>query len=515
MTDMSSHLLQPVNLLPVSAEQPDAEAVWTRSGTLTWAQLEERSRRFANALRSNGIEPEDRWALLSQNSLETAEMALGSLRAGTRSVFLNWHLTEVELADLLNDAQARLLIVSTELEPLGRRLADAVGITQVKVVGSTSPADSYEDWLMAHSDGVLPDIQMGSPLLYTGGTTGKSKGVTRSDSAIPVSAWAARTAPVARLHHRPSPGRTLITTPLYHALGLLVGLMGGIVNGHSISIVTKFDPEETLALIEQRRITGLPMVPTQFVKLLKLPDDIRANYDVSTIDWIFHTAAPCPDWAKRGMIDWFGPVVIELYGSSEGTGPVIATSADSLAKPGTVGKAAGGLVLSIVDDNGNDLPPGEIGTIYVKRADGAPVYEGDPEKTASIRLPDGRFTVGDIGWLDSDGYLFLADRRVDLILVGGSNVYPAEIEGVLSSFPDVSDVAVFGIPHPEFGQEVKAVVEPMPGTTIDLVALDRYARERLASYKIPKTYDITEALPREAHGKLKKRVLRDPYWSAT
>ena len=512
MSAMTS-TLQPVNLLPISSEQPDAEAVWTRNGSLTWSQLEERTRRFANALRASGIGPEDRWALLSQNSLETPEMALGNLRAGARSVFLNWHLTEVELADLLSDARAQLLVVSSELEALGRRLAATVGITQLKVVGSTDPDDSYEAWMMSHDDSVLPDLQMGSPLLYTGGTTGKSKGVTRSDSAIPVSAWSARTSAVALIHHRPSPGHTLITTPLYHALGLLVGLMNGVVNGHSMSIVTKFDPEETLALIQERRITGLPMVPTQFVKLLKLPDEIRAKYDVSSVNWIFHTAAPCPDWAKRGMIDWFGPVVIELYGSSEGTGPVIATSSDSLTRPGTVGRAAGGMVLSIVDDNGNDLPAGEIGTIYVKRADGAPVYEGDPEKTASIRLADGRFTVGDIGWLDADGYLFLADRRVDLILVGGSNVYPAEIEGVLSSFPNVSDVAVFGIPHPEFGQEVKAVIEPMPGTSVDLDALDRYARERLASYKIPRSYDITDALPREAHGKLKKRILRDPYWA--
>ena len=221
------------------------------------------------------------------------------------------------------------------------------------------------------------------------------------------------------------------------------------------------------------------MVPTQFLRLLKLDDADRSRFDLSSLEWILHTAAPCPAWAKVAMIEWLGPVIFEMYGSSEGTGPAICDSHEWLAHPGTVGKASARIEYTIVDDDGNDLRPGEIGTIYCRRSDGAPEYHGDPDKTASIRLPDGRFTVGDLGWLDDDGYLYLADRRVDLILVAGSNVYPAEIEAVLSEHPSVADVAVFGIPDPEWGEQVKAVIEPVG--EVDLDDVRRFAAQRLAS----------------------------------
>ncbi|MEL0194219.1 MAG: AMP-binding protein, partial [Acidimicrobiaceae bacterium] len=229
---------------------------------------------------------------------------------------------------------------------------------------------------------------------------------------------------------------------------------------------------------------------------------------------VLHTAAPCPKWVKYAMIDWFGPVIIELYGSSEGTGPVICTSEDWLAHPGSVGKASPALTLSIVDDEGNDLPPGEIGTIYVLRVDGTPTYHGDPEKTSSIQLPDGRFTVGDIGWLDEDGFLYLADRRTDLIIRGGTNIYPAEVEATLSEHEGVADVAVFGIPDEEFGQSVMAVIQPSDGSDVATLADDIrvFADTRLARFKVPSTIEFRDELPREASGKLKKRLLRDPYW---
>ena len=254
------------------------------------------------------------------------------------------------------------------------------------------------------------------------------------------------------------------------------------------------------------------MVPTQFVRLLKLDEAVRTRHDLSSLQWVLHTAAPCPPWAKQAMIDWFGPVITELYGSSEGTGPVICTSQEWLDRPGTVGRSDF-LELSIVDDDGKTLGAGEIGTIYVKRPDGAPEYHGDPEKSAAMRLPDGRFTFGDVGYLDEDGYLFLADRRVDLILSGGTNIYPAEIEGVLSQHPDLNDVAVFGIPNADWGQEIKAVVEPVPGSGVDVESVLAFAAEHLAKFKIPRSVDIVDALPREASGKLKKRILRDPYWA--
>ena len=255
------------------------------------------------------------------------------------------------------------------------------------------------------------------------------------------------------------------------------------------------------------------MVPTQFIRLLKLPDDVREKYDVSTLRWVLHTAAPCPEWAKRAMIEWWGPVIHEMYGSSEGAGPAVCDSHEWLAHPGTVGKATAAVEYSIVSEGGDDLPPGEVGTIYARRVGGPPEYRGDPDKTAAARLADGRFTVGDMGWLDEEGYLYLADRRVDLIITGGTNVYPAEIEAVLIRHPAVADAAVFGIPHPEFGQEIKAVLETSPDAEIDVDDVAEFAATHLAKFKRPASYDVVAQLPREAHGKLKKRLLRDPYWS--
>jgi long-chain acyl-CoA synthetase len=311
----------------------------------------------------------------------------------------------------------------------------------------------------------------------------------------------------------PEGSQMMLCTPAYHALGGAV-LRCALARGNPLVILDRWDPEQTLATIQERGVTGTAMVPTQFIRLLKLDPETRARYDVSSLQWVLHTAAPCPAWVKREMIDWFGPVIVELYGSSEGVGPVIATSEEWLARPGTVGRATAVLELSIVGDDGSDLPPGEVGTIYARRVDGAPEYHGDPDKTRAMVLADGRFTVGDVGWLDADGYLYLADRRVDLIISGGTNIYPAEVEAVLSQYPDVADVAVFGIPHPEWGQEVKAVVEPVVGATVDVDELMRFAAEHLAPFKLPKSIDIVDALPREASGKLKKHKLREPYWEA-
>ncbi len=495
-------------ILPATAERPADEAVDGPGGTRTWEQLETNARRLANGLREYGVSPGERFAILSRNRVEWPELLLGNVRNRSRYVPVNWHLTEGEIADLLVDSGAQLLLVGPGEAAAGRAAAATAGVATVIELG-----DEYDDWLTGLSDDPLEDGPMGTPLLYTGGTTGRSKGVTRSDMGLPVSGFSLLGAGFAGHLHMPPAGRTLLTTPAYHALafGLLQAALG---LGHHITLLERFDPVETLEVIGEQRITATAMVPTQFVRLLKLPDDVRAAADVSSVEWIMHTAAPCPRWAKEAMIEWFGPVVVELYGSSEGTGPVVCTSEEWLARPGTVGRAAPMLTLSIVGDDGSDLPPGEIGTVYVKRNDGAPEYHDDPTKTQSIRLPDGRFTVGDLGWLDDDGYLFLADRRVDLILRGGVNVYPAEIEAVLLQHPSVADVAVFGIPDDDLGQQIKAVVEPAPGADRTTLAVDlrAFAVGRMAAFKVPASIDIVDALPREASGKLLKRLLRDPYW---
>ena len=490
----------------LSPADPMSTAVTCGDTSMSWRDVELRGRRVACALDGAGLGPGAVWGVLAHNRVEWVELSLGNVRAGTRIVPLNWHLTATEVAALLFDSGCELIVIDPSLRELATEAATLAGVEHVVELG-----DDYEAWIGAATDALLTDRPAGSPMLFTGGTTGRSKGVTRSELAADIGSWAELWSRWGTFVRMPGNGTALITTPLYHALGTAV-LGAALAKGLAVVIAGRFDPEGTLALIEQHRITSGPMVPTQFIRMLKLPDDVRNRYELSSLRWILHTAAPCPAWAKVAMIEWFGPVIFEMYGSSEGTGPAICDSHEWLAHPGTVGKASPRIEYSIVDDDGHDLPVGEVGTIYCKRADGAPEYHGDPDKTAAMQLPDGRFTVGDLGWLDADGYLYLADRRVDLILVAGSNVYPAEIEAVLVEHPSVADAAAFGIPDDDMGEQVKAVLEPAEGVEVDLDAIAEFAAERLAKYKLPKSYDIVDALPREAHGKLKKRLLRDPYW---
>lgn len=499
--------MQPEFLLSQSSRRLADEAVWTPDRTLTFAALEDRARRFANGLRSKGVGPGGAFGILARNRVEWPELVMGNVRARSKYVPLNWHLTFVEVAELLVDSGAQLLVVDDSLEAVGRRAMKIAGIDDAVVLG-----DEYENWIAAQPDTLLEEGPIGTPLLYTGGTTGRSKGVIRSDQNVPVAKYHLLPERFGENLHMPREGNAMLCTPAYHALGFAV-IQAALGQGFSLTILPRFEPVETLRTIQDRQITATAMVPTQFIRLLKLDDEVTSQFDVSNLEWVLHTAAPCPRWAKEAMIEWFGPVIVELYGSSEGTGPVTCTSQEWLERPGTVGKASKVLTLSIVDDDGHDLAPGEIGTVYVKRHDGMPTYHGDPDKTSSIQLPDGRFTVGDVGWLDEDGFLFLADRRTDLILRGGVNIYPAEIEAALSQHPDVEDIAVFGIPDEDLGQSIKAVVQLLPGIEVTAQGLLDFAAERLASFKLPQSFDFVDALPREASGKLKKRILRDPYWS--
>ncbi|MDX2381684.1 MAG: AMP-binding protein [Acidimicrobiia bacterium] len=498
---------QPWRLYP--AEDPDALAIrMVGGGTRTWDELETRARRVARALGAERIEAGGAFAVLAENRLEWGELHAGNARAGTRLVPLNWHLTARELSELLTDSGAQLLISDEQHGERGREAAALAGIDRFLTLG-----EEYEGWLASFSDEPLPERAAGSLMLFTGGTTGRSKGVDRSDRHSSVTDWPKLSQAWARLTRMPAVGRSLVTTPLYHALGG-IAFQASLAFGVPVVVDGRFDAPRTLQLIEEHRITTTAMVPTQFIRLLKLDDDVRQAADVSSLEWVLHTAAPCPDWAKRAMIDWFGPVIYELYGSSEGTGPAICDSEEWLAHPGTVGRASAAVEYSIVDDDGHDLPTDEIGTIYCRRFDGAPEYHGDPEKTAAMVLPDGRFTVGDLGWLDEEGFLYLADRRVDLIISRGSNIYPAEIEGVLVEHPTIADAAVFGLPHPEWGQSIIAVLEPVDASTgVDTKSVLTFVSERLAAFKVPDRVDVVEKLPREAHGKLKKRLLRDRYLS--
>ena len=497
-------------LLLAGRADPGEVAVHDGTRMLTWTQLETNARRAAHALLAAGVSAQAPWALLSHNRTEWVELWLANTMAGSRYVPLNWHLTAPELAYLLTNSGSTLLITEQALNSVAREAAMLAGLPADRIIVLE---DGYEDWRDAHPATRPANTVAGAPLQYTGGTTGASKGVLRPDQGLPLERWGQGMAAWGGFVHMPEHGRMLITTPLYHAFG--AGVLGASLNrGHSLVLRDRFDAVGFLDTVERERITSAPLVPTLIVRLAKLDDSEFTSRDLSSLRWICHTAAPCPAWAKQRLIDLLGPVVTEFYGSSEGTGPVVCTSEEWMARPGTVGRPNPTLEVSVVDDNGNDLPPGEVGTLYFRRADGAPSYHGDEKKTNDSRLPDGRFTVGDLGYLDADGFVYLVDRRVDLILNGGVNVYPAEIEAVISRHPAVRDVAVFGIPDPEFGQQVKAAVELEPGASLHGDELIAWCRERMAGFKCPRSVDFHDALPREAHGKLKKRILRDAYWPA-
>jgi len=496
------------NILQSTNEVPDGVAVICEHQTLTWSQLEINARKIAHALSAWGLATADRWALLAHNRIEWTELFLGNTIAGTRYVPLNWHLTAPELEYLLLNSGATALIVDPDHAAIGIEVAARVGIAPERVIVI---GPQYNAWRDAQPDTDHTNTISGSALIYTGGTTGASKGVTRPDSGAPLSSWAKGVSTWGSYVGMPDTGVALISTPLYHAFG--AGVLGAaLARNHTIVLKERFDVDDFLNTVQEHRVTSAPLVPTLIVRLAKLEDQHFASRDLSSLQWIAHTAAPCPGWAKQRLIDMLGPIITEFYGSSEGTGPVVCTSTEWMQRPGTVGRPAPNLQVSVVDDNGDDLSAMEIGTLYFKRADGAPQYHGDEAKTKAAQLPDGRFTVGDLGYLDADGFMYLVDRRVDLILNGGVNVYPAEIEGVLSQHPSIRDVAVFGIPDAEFGQQVKAAVELEDGASLTSDELITWSRERLASFKCPRSVDFHESLPREAHGKLKKRILRDAYW---
>jgi long-chain acyl-CoA synthetase len=352
-------------------------------------------------------------------------------------------------------------------------------------------------------------------MVYTSGTSGRPKGVRRPltgedpDKVSWTATWFFGIFSLAPFDDHVH----LCCSPLYHTAVLNFATIS-VQLGHPVVLMDRFEPEELLALIDRNHVTHTHMVPTQFRRLLALPQATRGGYDVSSLRAVIHSAAPCPQDVKRRMLDWWGPVVIEYYAASEGGGTVI-TAPEWLARPGSVGRPWPGTEVRVLDAEGNDVPAGEPGLVYLRMGTSTFDYHQDEEKTRASRAR-GMFTVGDIGYLDADGYLFLADRAIDMIISGGVNIYPAEIEGVLITHPAVRDVAVFGVPDAEFGEQVKAAVEleeghePSDALAEELIA---FSRRSLAGYKVPRSVDFLDALPRTPTGKLYKRLIRDPYWS--
>jgi long-chain acyl-CoA synthetase len=450
------------------------------------------------------------------NGIAALEVYLAALQSGWYLTPVNWHFTVPEIAYILRDCEAKVFFVHERFAVAGAGAADQAGIPAGgRICYGTVPGFTPVQSVRAGQSPELPgDRVAGTTMHYTSGTTGRPKGVRRELSGLEPEE-AAEIASLLPQIFGITPGRPnvhLVTSPHYHTA---VSVFGGatLAMGHCLVYMDGWDAERALALVERHRVTSTHMVPTQFKRLLSLAEETRQQYDVSSMRWLLHAAAPCPVGIKQAMLDWWGPRVYEYYAATEGGG-TLATPADWRAKPGTVGKAWPLSEVMIVDEDGGKCPPGAAGTVYLRMGLSEFRYKGDPAKTAAGRL-DGFFTVGDIGYLDEDGYLFLCDRKADMIISGGVNIYPAEIEAEIIMHPQVADVAVFGIPDEEWGESIVAVVQPWDGVTPGpelsasiLAALDG----RLARMKWPRRIEFISDMPRDPSGKLIKRRLRDPYW---
>jgi long-chain acyl-CoA synthetase len=501
-------------LSQLAVRDPNRIAVSDGAITYTRSELNARVNQVIALLHRRGAKSGDAIALLAANSAEYVVLASASALGGMPLVPVNWHLAADEVTYILESTRARLLFVDAAHGELARR---AAGNTQHAPVVIRID-DELTDGLAAVSgDEPPPETNYASPLYFTSGTTGRPKATRMSQAphAIPVSTVVEMLKKSATATGLDEETVHLTIGPLYHA-GPLNNACSTVLVGGVVRVMSSFDPEEVLRSIERHHINNTIMVPTHCIRLLRLPDEIRNKYDLSSMERAMHIAATMPIDVKRRMIDWWGPVLTEGYGASE-VGVVTAiTSEQWLRKPGSVGRPIPSFTLQIVDDEGSGLPPGEIGTIYMTSlTDVDLAYVDDEEKTAAAHLATKQFTLGDMGWLDEDGYLFLADRRVDLIISGGVNIYPAEVESAMLLHPAIEDVGVFGIPDEEWGQQVKAAVQLGSGhdasTELEAEILIGL-RDQIASYKIPKTIDFHEQLPRYSNGKLYRRTLRAPYW---
>ncbi|WP_240931029.1 acyl-CoA synthetase [Rhodococcus sp. B10] len=497
----------------IAAEEPERIALVDPEGRPhTYGELVSDANRYGRGLQDMGLRPGDSVVMMLHNSADLVAFYFAAFQTGLYIVAVNWHLTGSEVAYILQDSDAKAFVASARFADAARRAADESGVPARFSVGDIDGFMPLRD--LGASD-ARPDIRTaGGPMLYTSGTTGKPKGVRRPlTGADPDQVPLASSGFFAIFGIRPFDDHVHICgSPLYHT-AVLNFVAISIQLGHTVILMDRWDPEEMLALIERHRVTHGHMVPTQFHRLLALPDATREKYDVSSLRVMIHGAAPCPLDVKRKMLQWWGPVVTEYYAATEGGGTVIS-GGEWLRKPGSVGLPWPNSVVKVLGDDGNELAAGEPGQVYMRMGGSSFEYHHDKKKTEASRVGD-LFTLGDIGYLDEDGYLFLCDRKSDMIISGGVNIYPAEIEGELITHPSVADIAVFGVPHEDWGEEVKAVVQPEVGVEPDdrLTAdiLD-FARERLAKYKLPKSIDYTDELPRDPNGKLYKRRLRDPYW---
>lgn len=484
----------------------------------TYGELLDACNQVVHGLRALGYEEGDVVSILMPNCAEFLEVLLAISQAGFYIVPINYHLVGPEIAYIINDSESKAFIAHERFAGEAVRAAAEIGVPEQArfAIGAIEGFRPYAE-LKAGQPTTLPeDRKTGTLMNYTSGTTGKPKGVKRPLPPLDPDTNAELGTFLHMLFDIPAfeDNVHLTVAPLYHtAVGQFT--QNALHAGHKVVLMDKWTPEGTLERIQKHRVTTSHMVPTMFHRMLQLPEEQRLSYDVSSLRTMIHSAAPCPVPTKQKMLEWWGPVIWEYYAATEGGGTT-ASPQDWLRKPGTVGNPWPNSQVVILDDEGNELPPGQIGTVWMKMGDRTFEYHGDPEKTKKSWNDRGFFTVGDAGELDEDGFLFLRDRKIDMIIAGGVNIYPAEIESVLLQHPKVLDVAVFGIPNSDLGEEIKAVVQPVEGVAAgpELEAeLMQYCNDNIAKYKNPRSIDFLPELPRDPNGKLYKRKLRDPYWA--
>lgn len=481
------------------------------------AELLARGRRAATGLAELGVRDNDAVALLLRNDFAFLEATHAANILGAYAVPLNWHASADEIAYMLDDSKPKVIVVHADLLepvraviPAGCEILVVPGPDDAAPVAAPDIDRDWDRWLARYPEWDRPAQPPRSSWIYTSGTTGRPKGVRRQP-ATPQQAEAMRD--LFRIVYGCRDGmRSYVGGPLYHASPNAFARQG-LAMADVLVLSSRFDPEELLRQIDRYRLTTLVMVPTFFVRLLKLPEQVRRQYDVSSLELVLHTGAPCPPEVKRAMIAWWGPVLVETYGGSETGIATVCTSQDWLARPGTVGRVAPGGTIRILDEHGREVPAGVSGEIYA-RTPAYPdfSYHGRDDDRRSVEI-DGLITCGDVGYVDDDGYLFLNDRKRDMIISGGVNIYPAEIEGVLQSCPGIHDCAVFGIPDDEFGERIYAAVQRDTGAVVTEDDVKRFVRDRLAAFKVPREVVFHDTLPREESGKIFKRKLREPFWA--